>query len=481
MKTNVNTNHVSKYHYNGIYLIISLLSLIFMIINSPQGSMWYDEMFTVGHALENAVPNSSFITIEILQFYIRLIPIQQIYIYLLPEVGVALSIYFLGLIAKILKNGQTGIYACLIMGFSPYVIRQVGLEFRPYFMLLLLSCVVFYLFLLRFRYNNSIWMITVYGFANMMLMDCHEYGKVLVLYFVCIDILLIATRKLHWRNIISMSFVIIYGVYWLCCNDLGGLWNNYSWTTVPTPEIVYNTFCILLSNSIFFLALFILGIMLTLIEIKRELKKESIRLSKLLDILLGNGEFIALLMIVGVFSASIIYSVFINPENSLYVNRYFISVIAYMILFVAIGCNEVVTIVEKNIKTFKTIVVGLFIIVILNINLYYFISIPEEHNQLFRQSAEYMRYNEEAYLDGSMVYISDDRFVERAWTEYLDTDKELIIFNKYNLDLSKICYEKIYVVSPAYGPTNEQNDFLQEKYTLQMKVADLPIWIYVRK
>jgi len=469
--------------YHQQYLIIAFLSLIFMMLNSTKGSMWYDEMYTVGLALGNSVPNSMYITFALMRTYIKSIPIEQIYIYILPEVGVALSVYIIGLIGEKLKGGRTGLYACTIMAFSPYIIQQVGVEFRSYFMLLLLSCFVFYLFLQRYTYNNHNWMVILYGLASMLLMDCHEYGKVLAILFLCCDLILIFLKKISNKNIISSIFVLLYGLFWLYRNELGGLWNNYSWTSVPTPEIVYQTIRLLLSNSAIFFILFIIGTLSTLRIAIKMLEKYRFPKS-FFDFLVGffsQGECIALLLIIGIFSASIIYSTVINPENSLYVNRYFISVIAYMILFAAIGLDRIFSM--DIIRNFckKSFVQSLIIIALLSINMYQYACMPEEHNHPYRQTAECMRYIEEAYYSDSMVFIPDNGYVSRAWIEYLNTNKKINVYNKYNFDISNAQYKRIYVVAPAYRPTNEQQQFLDSYYNLNNKIENLPIWVYELK
>lgn len=472
---------ISKSKYHIIYLLIALSSLGYIIYTSDAGSLWHDEMTRLGNSLLNTKPNTSYITSALLRAYVPIIPYGQRYVYLLPEVFFAGSVYIVGLVGKRLRNGMTGVLACSIMAFSPYLIRQCAHEFGPYYMLLFTSTWMYYLFLKRREdtCEKNIMFMVLYGFSNMMLMDCHEYGKLVAGCYLLLDACLLAGKKLDKAAMVSFLCPIVYLFYWMMHNELGGLWNSYAWTPTPTPTLVVETVKLLLNESYIIMFAFAIGILYILYLLLNDVRSRcSVFEAKL-------GYYTGVYIVIAVFAASIVYSTFINPDNSLYMERYFVSVVPYMIVIAACGMEYTGSILLGGAFKQQKIVIGTACVLTVVIGGWQtYVQDIDEYNQKYRQSAEYLREHAEVYDEESVVFIPENGPVITAWQwfftengkyEYVNT------YSKWNFDIKACIYQTIYVIAPIYEPTKEQQEYLDKNYKLEKEINELQMKVYERR
>lgn len=474
-------NVLSKYSYYFIYAFIAILSYSCMLCYAERNSMWYDEMFTLGYAMSKQPANSSFITFQLMRWYINNIPYGQLYVYLLSITAVAVSVYMIGLIGKRIRNGNTGIYASAILAFSSYIYYQVAFEFRTYFMLLLTSVTTCYLFMVRNendKKKNRIWII-IYGLSLMMLMDSQEYGKLVAGFFICVDIVLILLKRIKKSNILSMIFPVFYGIYWIINNDVGGLWNNYTWPQNPTPKLVYNTLYNLFGNSDIVLYMFLIGTTYIIINIIKEIREHKTVIS-ILDKWLN---YITLITIVfAIFSASIIYSNFINPKNSLYVDRYFICVIAYMIIIASVGIDFFLSIILKNENKENRNIICIVCSCILILSGWQgYVNSKDEHDDPYRETAQYMNLRNDIYDKDTVVFIPEGGYIVAGWNYYFTEGgkrKGPNLCNKFTFEENVDKYDNIYVLNIAYGLDEKEQKYLDSHYTLKETFEDYSIELY---
>ena len=476
-----NTNTIMKkcaeYKYYMIYALIAIWSFVCMVHYADVGSMWYDEMFTFSYALGSAEPNSSFITFALMRWWARMIPYGQTYIYMLSIPFVALTTYIMGLVGKRIRSEMTGVYACAIAAFSPFVWHQAAYEFRMYFMLYFTCALILYFILLRedFKHANSWWFILLYSIVNMLIIDSHEYGKVVGAAIIVLDFLLIVLKVLSKKWIVSFIIPIAYAIYWLLNNDIGHLWNNYAWPVNPTLYTVCQTFFTLLGNSEVLVFLFVVGVIFAIVKVfANGSDEDGFQGSKL-------GYFTCGYLIVGIFAASIIYSDFVNPANSLYVDRYFLCVVPCIFVVVATALDYIVEAVFKG--SSKTIIGVTMVLTLCFIGWNGYKVAPYDHNQPYRQSAELLRTVQEVYEEDSIVFVPDNGYVMASWRYYFQEGGKydaVNMANKYNFDITNCNYETIYVIEAAYGPTAEQQTYLNENYTLVSENSALRIKQYER-
>ncbi len=473
---------IMKYKYHLAYAGIAIVSLICMVALSEEDSLWYDEMFTLGYAQGNVTPNSSFIVFGLMCKWVDIIPYGQKFLLLLPIIFVAISVYVAGLLGKHLLNGRAGCFMATLLGFSPYIYSQAAFEFRTYFMLLLMSIVAYYIFCIRGGGSDAEknWIIPVYGISLALLMDSHEYGKLVAAAFMAMDVILILFKKIKKRNIISDIFPIIYMIYWMMNNEVGYLWNNYSVSRKPDMKMIFDTLLILCSNNKLLFGLFILGCMVVICLIISDIQQKR-------DAVEHHGKEIAVLvLILGVFSAAVVYSAYINPDNSLYVDRYFISIISFVLILAAFGINFLIENMTKkdncNVKNIYSITV-VILIAILGWSSYKADG-SFKRNQKYREAAEWISNQNDIYNEDVTVFIPENAYNVAAFHYYMSKGREVDIINYrnlFNMDISNTEYQKIYLVAPSFAPTAEQAQYLKDEYILKDTIQGYPISIYEKK
>lgn len=471
-----------KYQYYLAYAGIAFLSFISMVSLSEEDSLWYDEMFTLGYAQANVPPNSSFIVWGLMCKWVKIIPYGQKFLLLLPIFVVAISVYIAGLLGKHLINGQAGCFLAALLGFSPYIYSQAAFEFRTYFMMLLMSIMTYYIFCIRGVGNGyeKNWIIPIYGISLALLMDSHEYGKLAAAAFMAMDVILVILKKIKKRNIISEIFPIIYMIYWILNNDVGYLWNNYSVSRKPDMKMIFHTLLTLCSNNKVLFGMFILGgiVVLRLIISDIQQKRDAVE---------NHGkEMAVLVLILGVFSAAVVYSAYVNPDNSLYVDRYFISIISFVLIVAVFGINFLIESIAKkdicNVKNIFSITVVALIVV------WGWSGYQEDgsfkHNQNYREAAEWISSQNDIYNEDVVVFIPENAYNVAAFHYYMSKGRAVdsINFrNIFNLDVSNTEFQKIYLVAPSFSPTEEQAQYLNDEYMLKDTVQGYPISIYEKK
>lgn len=465
---------------NGFYIILfflSLLSLFFMWRYADDESFWYDEVYTLGFLQGGEKTNSMWIVSMLMRAWSFAAPYGQEYLLLIEIMAVVCTVYFIGLIGRRICDEQCGIIAAILVGFSECIWLYAAFEFRSYAFLLLFSVTTFYFLLIRNAAAKHKYFFSVlYGVNLLLLMDSHEYGKVLVVCYLAVDVVLLIGKKINVKYLITWIIPFMYGIYWIFNNEVGHLWNNYSWPENPNIEIVADTFMILCNKQWILFGLFLCGvvyIMKLLIDYLKN-SKTFVQIDKYLY---------PLWLIVGVFACSIIYSNYINPQNSLYLPRYFISVVAYIYIIIAVTVSKIIDYIKSvGIKCLNRNMVTVCIAMLLIFNGWQiYRTYPQLHNNDYRGCAEWLKNQEDIY-DKDVVIVSTeskenmDAFLYFFYQGKDSHTPQIIIDKSFNLDrLQSLSYRKGYVVSflPGVQALPEHTDdyksvMLKEEYGIKI-------------
>lgn len=466
-----------------IYALISIIAFFLMIYYSDEVGMWTDELSIIG-TIELNNPNSEFILCQILKIFYNIMPYGQRYLFLPLELITALGIYTLGLIGEKIYSKRLGLFMCLVGGSSQYVYIQIGHEFRPYFMLFFTSIITYYLFICRNNMTKpKISTHLIYGLALLGIIDSHEYGKLLVCFYILADILLVVLKKNKKITLISDLFPVVYGVYWIFNTTVGSLVNSYQWTERPSPRLVWSTFNNLCGNSNLVLWCMFLGlgcIILTLFFTQKQIR------SNIVEVM---NYSLPIITFFGIFGASIFYSLFINPQNSLYIDRYFVSVILSVFYMAGIGLEFVYQLFLKlfSKQTQKYIVV-VFCVIFLSLFVTEWRNIrmnPGIGDCTFREMADYLKTCDDIYNDDTLVVFSDWDEVILGWNYYFTEKGEKAKANcaaqmyLHGVDLSE--YNTIYAVSQHISIDSDIQAYFESNYTLVYDDPAIKLQKYIKQ
>lgn len=454
-----------------VYLLIASVQFIVAFNYGKESSFWYDEVWNLGWIYtEN--PNKSYIIFDLLQrLWFNIVPYGQEYLLIFSEFFVAVAIYICGLIGRMYKDCFTGILTAVLFASSSTVMVQCSLEFRPYGMLMFAIAIMVYNFLKKQSECGKEKTLTVlrYGLSLVLVMDCHEFGIATAGLMMLFDLVQVLKKRSSKKVWLEFVFPGIYGVYWLITQfafNLGFV-NNYSWTSSPNTKSVINCIIELCGNNSFVLLMLILGIIFISGDIIRGLVGNDIKTVTVSSI-----------SIIGVpillFTANILYSAIVNPENSLFVNRYMTPCIVYFDLIAANAIHKIITLVychdEKitfNNKAFSNILcivigIGVFLCT------YEWVRFNHSHEN-YKGAGEWLMTQNDIYCDTTLCIVMGKPSVNDGFEYYLSKKGKYDSINHITnyMDLSGLnqYYGTIYVLSLHNDSSGITNYILDMGYT----------------
>jgi hypothetical protein len=184
------------------------------------------------------------------------------------------------------------------------------------------------------------------------------------------------------------------------------------WPAVPSIIAPIKTIAYLLSYTIIYCVLFGIGCIVILVKWKQKLKKES---SLLLNIWL-----FMILGIIWVIAPVFLYSKFINPHGSFYVERYFFVLIPFVFLITAYAASEIKNLIQCKFTDKRNKKQILYVLIIASVCLIGFQNYREAYlsvtsiSEPYREAAEYLSKDARIYEDDVIVICN----MGVTWIEY---------------------------------------------------------------
>ncbi len=442
-------------HWNKlVYACIAATCFFVMFESGKTGSFWLDEIWTLGWVYgEN--PNKAYIFFQALyDLWFYLMPYGQEYLLIISELLVAATIYILGLIGSLYKSKRFGIFMSTIGATSLTIMAQCGTEFRPYAILLFAVTLALYLFIIKQinLSNISPKMLVIYSIVLVLCMDSHQFGLLTAVFFMFFDFVLIVRKKISLNGLVEFILPLIYGLYWLFTQFLFdlSLANNYTIASPPNAKDVIDTviwLCGVNSDNLM-LFLLILGLCIGAARLVNSIKGKKFNFKN--DYILLTIFSIPCL----IFSFNLFYSVILNPNNPLWVTRYFLPVIPFFIFFIALALDAILSllIAKKDYEKKYSFVFTAAIVMFFCINGW--CKMPYEINIIndYKGAAEYIMSENEIYSSNTLCYISSNPYVNEGFEYYLTHKGERASINhignllEYTADDLE-SYDTIYVVS----------------------------------
>lgn len=456
-----------------VYLAISAACFFVMFNNGKYGSFWYDEVWSLGWIYDgqfNSSLNLIYKWICLLTF--KIAPYGQEYLLIGFELLTAAAVYVFGLIGSEFKSKRLGVILSTLCAVSSTVILQCGNEFRPYAILLLGVTLSFYFFIKKSKQmgNEKISTLILYGISLVISMDAHAFGLLTSGLFIIADIILLLLKKSGRKCWISWIAPFIYGIIWLF-TEFGGLVsqiNNNGWSDAPTIKGIFKCIFWLCGNSNIFFIVLVLGLVIivgTLAKRKLSYKSEF-------------TDSFVLLTAVGIpcaiFILNCFYSSVINPENSLFIERYFVSAIVFVIFTAGLAVDAVISFainVYHGEKRMAEVICTVSLVVsCCCIGWYRF---PyDSHNENYKEAANYLMSQSDIYSSTTLCVVYDNfhamegdaaLVVNNGFEYYLSHNGKYDSINHVDRTADRSGYNVIYAVYiHCYDSLIEEED---EKYS----------------
>ncbi len=328
--------------YKLTSVIILCIMFLIMCLYASKESFWGDELDWTIKFLEKS--NIKEMLSDLLDkgynlplYYLIMFPIYHIVPYgelwlLFPNfIAVIAGIYIINKIGKKISGNEDLGFISLCIAATSYILIYYGaFELRPYALLFCFSSLALYSFICKLQEPNNIKNNILYTLSLILLAYTHWFGCLIIVFYFFVD-------AFFWlRKKVSISFIFNYfilGIVFLPWFIL--LMKTHStdftqyWGEIPTIKSFFVVMAFLVSRNLIYALSFLVSLIILVIAIiKKDMNK-----FKNIFILIGSITWILL--------STFIYSKYINPNGSLWVERYFFVILPHVFIISAISLSEI--------------------------------------------------------------------------------------------------------------------------------------------
>jgi hypothetical protein len=422
---------MKKINLKKINIAMIFFTLLYMIIVANRHKFWIDELdWTIGiidgknlkeiiHELLLYGYNLPLYYV-ILFFFYNIAPTQKLVLMLPSIVFSIIGIIYIYKSSKLLLDEKNGTLSILITLGSLFLFTQIAWQVRPYGLLFCLSSWSLYNYIVKL-YNYNLKNNILYYISITLLLFTHWYSGLVVLCYGIIDFILLIKKKVKFKYFIMYIVPFILILLWIILlinnhiTDLSQYW--------PETPNIYSIFLLIVNSLSINIVILVLLCSITLFRIS--VNKIKIKLTQEDKICI-----VCLFFIIMIISGVYIYSKFINISSSLWVNRYFISILPHIILCTSYIISKCIKFMNKtandNISKVITYVCNYtiiaFLIIIVIINLVTSYKNPNATDTAsYEDIVEYLCEQEDIYNDDTLVICSYGKY----WIEYYFNKKDI--------------------------------------------------------
>ena len=401
---------------NRFYIICGFLILVrflYCVRISGRQSFAADEMSEMGFiAKANSLKDilMYFLTVEITNLplfaliaaaWYRIVPWGESWLLLLCELLTSTGIFFVALAARKLKDDTAGYFAAAFCVISSTLILRCDMEYRCYSFLYMAIALCLYLYICRQKRNGNeglpekgVKQELILGVAMTVLAYAHYFGPLIIVALFVADAFLFLKKRLGIKFVIPymMSGLLLLPWFLLMLKFKEKSITDF-WPSPPTlgsiPEIL--RFVLSYDEPIYVYALIAMlsAAVLVLWKIREGRFDWGVHYP------LAVSLWVIWFLLLGVF----VYSSKINIYGSIWVDKYFISLIPFLVLimafFASVLMDRAVKPGEKELRGMSTAVICAFLVMYFGLGNYYhdvkeYTDVPLDP---YREAALYLRDN----------------------------------------------------------------------------------------
>ncbi len=465
-----------------VYAGISVFTFCLMFHYAARASFWYDELYEVAftkgslkdalmHCLHMSCDNPPLaVMLETLWYSIA--PYGEKWLLLISIISVCISIFIMGVICEKILDKYCGILAAILMAMSTTVWNNAAYEYRSYAWMIVFSTLTWFYYFKRNECSGQNKYIIMFGICMICLSMSHYFGVLACACFFCGDIYLFVKRKINIKVFISYCLLAVIFLIWfvsvLLYKREGFL---PTWHTAPGVTAIKTLLYFVSGNYKLTFLLFVWG-MATAISLF--LGKKTYKLGWINYYCL-----LSLCSIVFTVSMLFLYGNFINPNGSLWKERYFCFLIPHVCLL-----STLIILCIKSDYIKKALC--LFFAIVLTLNCLGVIS-TSKSSEPFREAADWI-YTQSNYIFNADTLIISNAvaLVKDGWNEYYITRQgrrdDIGIVTQYEINAEQILeYNRIYVQYSHSATLSNLQSVLDDNYNLLIDNKNIKVKVYSRK
>lgn len=502
-----------KVNSNEKYFVIKCILLIwmgvFLFANGNIQSFWIDELSTIGYVSTGVsltdmlktylFTDTNLPLYSILIYYVyRIVPYGEKFLLIPSILFTLLGVVMTSEAMEKIKNQRAGLITFCLCCASNAIIWQGAWEARCYSLVFFMSAVTLWAYIGR-TFEKTRKREIIYTVSLLFFIWTHWFACILIAFYGVIDLIKVICKKESWKTLLCYLPAGLTLLPWLIISFLykqttlksywavAPRWKDPVWTILFYVSGRRLLWYICLITGLFILVKYIMNLIF---------KKNS-------DIVLQTGALIvgALIWVIGIV---FVYSRIINPEGSLYVQRYFMVTVPHTLLITAWGMEAAINYVQvrtQNIKTGKYICGGAKCVAAVLLAGYLILCYKEEYIAIrkpfepFREAADYLIEERQIWDDdtlfvGSNKYCGLDGFIDYYFRERgyeppknivsstINSPEESRFYYNYSDFSEEELLEYTYVLrlSIHMGYDDVFMDFLERNYEHLDTKCDIEIW-----
>lgn len=467
--------------------LISIVAFLEMLVYSGNSSLWVDDLATIhfswNYSFKESILNAYYydptvapLFYGIASLWLKFVPYGTEWLRLLPEFFVILGIYSMAFLGAKMYDIKTGIIAALITACSSTLMINGGYAFRPYSMFFFLTVIVLYMFIVRIEGKDLSWIsITLFGFMLSILNYTHYFGTLICAALGIYELFKILKKELKAKFIVSYFIMLATFLPYLFGAFLNAmkLWSQF-WPAIPKWWDLVNICGALLSHIKIFEYIFTFAIVYSILMLISNIKNKQYDF-------VNNNLYVYLMLGIVFFTLSVvfIFSKYLVPTFSLWVDRYFLCLMPSMFIVIAVYINKLFIFTKSK---FNNIAVLALMITVFGICFYGINdNVKKYSTQPFQQAADFLRQQGDIYNNDTTVYVPIGW--GDGWKYYVTLGNKQKAFNYIvtSDDFSNVRnYKTVYVFEVCDGMNQENKEYLQQTHTGNVVNEQYNIWKYTK-
>lgn len=406
------------YFISRIFLVV--LSFTVMLIFADDVSLWADDLATISFVSEEVSirENINLILDEckynpplfyiIAWLWLRIAPYGTVWLKLPSIIFSCIGIWLCGTAAKKLQNDRAALIATIFSATSIFLVKYAAYTFRSFGLLFMLSPLLIISYYNRLKYSNRVRCHFIFGMLLALLLYTN-YICVLIFGFMGLyDCWLFARKKIRFNFVFSYigAGALFLPLIAYTFTRMVESHKNF-WPQTPSFSSLLTVVNLLGNNQKFNVILFIFAFFIVSV-LPYSKKYESIFKT---DFEKAVTIFLCAICPIFVVGFSYIYSRYVNPSGSIFVTRYFISVLTPFVIVGAIAVEWIFSLLEMTeLRKCSYLITAMIVGCLLLTNLTDQVRLLSEFagviNEPYRETIDYIHEQKDARLNNYLVIMT---------------------------------------------------------------------------